>query len=56
MRDIHGSITSSWMILGDFNLILEAQDKNNAHLNRQFMGRFRQAVDDLELKEVHLND
>lgn len=43
------------MILGDFNLILQAADKNNARLNRRLMGWFRRLVDDLELHEVHLN-
>lgn len=41
--------------MGDFNLILQAAGKNNTRVNRCLMGRFRQLVDDLELKEVHLN-
>lgn len=40
--------------MGDFNLILQAQDKNNTCVNRCRMGSFRCLVDDLELSEVHL--
>ncbi|XP_066308048.1 uncharacterized protein [Miscanthus floridulus] len=43
------------MIAGDFNLILEAADKNNANLNRRNMGRFRRFVDQLLLKDVYLH-
>jgi hypothetical protein len=30
-----------WLVLGEFNLIYEAKDKNNLNLNRQLMGTFR---------------
>jgi hypothetical protein len=43
------------MISGDFNLILQAEDKNNSHINRAMMGRFRKLVDDLALKEIPLH-
>lgn len=43
------------MVLGNVNLILQAQDKNNASVNMRRMDSFRRLVDDLELKEVHLN-
>lgn len=55
MHGIRSLITGPWMILGDFNLILQAQDKNNDLLNRRLMNKFRRVVDDLDLKEVHLN-
>lgn len=55
LRDIRASVSGHWMILCDFNLILQAQDKNNDRLNRRLMTIFSRAVDDLELKEVHLN-
>lgn len=41
-----------WLINGDFNLIYEARDKNNANLNRRLMGRFRTAIDAKGLKEI----
>lgn len=39
---------------GDFNLIYEAADKNNANLDRAMMGRFRRFLDDTEVKEISL--
>lgn len=43
------------MILGDFNLILHAQDKSYCHLNRCLMNSFSHVIGDLSLEEVHLN-
>jgi hypothetical protein len=40
--------------MGDFNLILKAQDKNNGRVNRALMSRFRRALDHLEVKEIDL--
>jgi len=44
-----------WLILGDFNLIYQAEDKNNSNLNRRLMGAFRATIDHLRLKEIKLN-
>jgi exonuclease III len=44
-----------WLILGDFNLIYQAEDKNNTNLNRRLMGSFKAAIDELGLKEIRLN-
>jgi len=44
-----------WAIIGDFNLILDEADKNNATINRRNMSRFRQAVAQLELLDIHLH-
>jgi len=43
-----------WICLGDFNLIYEVKDKNNANLNRRLMGQFRNALDDCQLMEIAL--
>jgi hypothetical protein len=43
------------MVGGDFNLIYRDEDKNKAVSNRRMMGRFRRALDDLQLKELHLH-
>lgn len=45
-----------WIILGDFNLIYKASDKNNLNLNRRLMGRFRAALDECELMEICLQN
>ena len=41
-----------WLILGDFNLIYQAEDKNNSSLNRRLMASFKAVIDDLNLKEI----
>jgi hypothetical protein len=38
--------------MGDFNLIVKAEDKNNDNLNRAMMGRFRRLINDFELHDV----
>lgn len=55
LRDIRTMISVPWLILGDFNQIWRAQDKNFCRLNRQLMSTFNSVVEDLELREVHLN-
>jgi exonuclease III len=54
LRMLRAAIVGPWAITGDFNLILEACDKNNSRLNRRSMARFRQCVNDLELMESTL--
>jgi hypothetical protein len=44
----------AWLLLGDFNLILNAQDKNNARLNLSMMDNFRTTIDNLELARIDL--
>jgi exonuclease III len=43
-----------WLIVGDFNLIYKADDKNNSRLNRSLMGKLL-VLQDLDLKELSLN-
>lgn len=45
---------SQWLVLGDFNLIYKASDKNNNRLNFRLMNLFKQALDDSDLREVHM--
>jgi hypothetical protein len=49
----HGAL-NNWLIMGDFNLILRVQDKNNQRINRPMLNRFRRALDHLEVKEIDL--
>ena len=44
-----------WLLLGDFNMILHAAEKNNDNLNRRMMARFRDFVNGRELKEIYLH-
>lgn len=55
LRDIRADCAAPWMICGDFNLIYRDEGKNNGHLSRRMIGRFRRVLDDLALKEVYLN-
>lgn len=43
-----------WAVGGDFNLIYQAEDKNNANLDRAMMGRFRCFLNDMSLQELPL--
>jgi exonuclease III len=43
---------SKWLIIGDFNLIYQAEDKNNGNLNFRLMGLFRKALATCHLKEL----
>jgi hypothetical protein len=46
--------SEKWLLIGDFNLILQARDKSNNNLNRRLMGAFQDAIQDFELKELNL--
>jgi hypothetical protein len=41
-------------LLGDFNLIFRAQDKNNSRINLPMLNRFRSTIDNLELAPIEL--
>ncbi|XP_024314534.1 uncharacterized protein LOC112270714 [Brachypodium distachyon] len=45
-----------WLILGDFNLIYRACDKNNRNVNLRLMGQFCRALEDCNLKEINLQN
>jgi exonuclease III len=45
-----------WIVIGDFNLIYQASNKNNLNLNHQLMGRFWRALNTCELFELELQN
>ena len=45
----------AWLLIGDFNMILHASEKNNNNLDRANMNRFREFVSGLELKDVYMH-
>ena len=61
LRTIKSLVGDKWLLLGDFNLILQASDKSNDNLNKRLVGEFRstnqfsraQGVEP-KRKEVHL--
>jgi len=54
LSELRNSINGKWLVIGDFNLILQAQDKSNQNLNRRMMGIFRNWVNRMQLKELKL--
>ena len=56
LRQIRSFTSELWLVIGDFNMILQAADKSNDNLNRRLMGVFSRAVNDLELKEIQLQE
>ena len=55
LRDIRDLHAGPWMVAGDFNLIIDPEDKNQGVLHHAMMGRFRCTLSLLELKEIYLN-
>ena len=43
-----------WLIIGDFSLTINVEDKSNNNVNHMLMGAFRTVLNDLELKELPL--
>lgn len=54
LRDIRAICSGPWLVAGDFNLIYQAADKNNANLDRAMIRSFRRFLDDMEVKEIPL--
>ena len=54
LRTLKSIVGQKWLVIGDFNLILTAEDKSNNNLNRRLMGEFRSTLNYLELKEINL--
>jgi len=52
---VRSDCVEPWLLCGDFNLILSAEDKNNGNINRRMISRSRRVINDLALKEVYLN-
>lgn len=44
----------AWLLLGDFNLIYRAEDKNNGRLNLPMLSRFKTTIDNLLLAPFDL--
>lgn len=53
-RLIRQNCIGPWALGDDFNLIYQAEDKNNDNLDRALMGRFRRFLDDMDLHEIPL--
>lgn len=49
-------LDTKWLVLGDFNLIYRAYDKNNNNFNCARMGQFHRTLNECKLKEIHLQN
>jgi hypothetical protein len=54
LREIRIDCQGPWVIVGDFNLIYKAEDKNNDNFNKAMMGRFRNFIKDTSLIDLPL--
>jgi exonuclease III len=54
LRHVRQDCIGPWVLGGDFNLIYQAEDKNNSNLNRAIMGRFHHFINEVELQEIPL--
>ena len=45
-----------WLVLGDFNQIFRARDKNTTNINRRRMNKFKATLDNCDLKHIHLQN
>ena len=54
LRSLLPLVSGPWVIIGDFNLIRSADDKNNANLNRSLMDSFNLALDQISALEIPL--
>jgi hypothetical protein len=55
LREIRQSRLGPWLLSGDFNMMYGAKDKSNDRLDRRWMGQFHRFLNDVVLKEIHLN-
>jgi hypothetical protein len=48
--------STTWLVVGDFNMIYQASDQNNLNLNQRLMGSFRHTLNRCELFEFNLQN
>jgi endonuclease/exonuclease/phosphatase family metal-dependent hydrolase len=54
LTDLRQHMLPEWLLLGDFNLIYRAQDKNNGRLNLTLLSSFKSMIDNLLLAPIEL--
>lgn len=47
-------VQGAWCIVGNFNLLAAESDKNNGNVSRRLIGKFRDVMNALELRELYL--
>jgi hypothetical protein len=51
LKQLQPFVRPEWLILGDFNLITRASNKNNDNINGRLIGKFRRAKNLFHLKD-----
>jgi exonuclease III len=54
ITDLKQHMLPAWLLLGDFNLIYRAQDKNNGCINLTMLNRFKSTIDNLAVAQIEL--
>jgi hypothetical protein len=54
ISDLRQHMRAAWLIIGDFNLIYRAEDKNNDRVNIRMLNRFKNTIDNLQLAPLEL--
>jgi len=55
LQEVHNESLQPLLLCGDFNMIYQAQDKNNSRLNLSTMRRFRRALDAMNVDKLYLH-
>jgi hypothetical protein len=55
ITDLKQHMLPEWLLMGDFNLIYRAQDKNNGRLNLSLLNGFKLTIDNLLLAPIELH-
>jgi hypothetical protein len=56
LRNIQTMVRPEWVLLGDFNMIRRAREKNKGSINRRVMRQFNNTIDVMHLLELDLTD
>lgn len=54
IKNLKTHMLPAWLLLGDFNLIYRAQDKNNDRINLPLLNGFRSTIDNLLMAPIEL--
>ncbi|KAJ1273852.1 hypothetical protein BS78_05G016600 [Paspalum vaginatum] len=54
LEEIHPQIVGPWLVVGDFNLIRDASDKNNPNLNLSLCRSFNDTIHNIGVQELPL--
>jgi exonuclease III len=54
INELKSQMLPTWLLLGDFNLIYRAQDKNNGRISLSLLNGFKTTIDNLLLAPIEL--